>query len=323
MKWLASLAAAAICSVAAAVPDTLLVIGGGNVGTMNRMVFDNLAENGFAKQKTVAMDKLTTADLATAKLVIYINGGSGSYALAAWEKSVKSALVEYVRAGGGLVIVSSLEQMMPHEAFRVQLMEAFGGEVLMATPVYPEGRVLALGDRKIKYAYTDRVFPPFNDGVERVMFHADNNLGVILGIWGCKPSTDWKVALTAGADVGMKRFQELGAPFYDSRAEKVEESDGDYPVVAVREFGGGRVCWFGISTHFFTLDTTKGGDAEAIMRQVICDGVEGHPKSDTGRFIQNVFAWTANNSSGLDVAAIPKVQNIADYEASFDKSYRC
>lgn len=309
--------------VAAASPDTLLVVGSGDIKNYNRFVFDNLAETGFPKQRTMPMDKLTTADLASAKLVVYVSGGSGSYALAPWEKSVKSALVEYVSAGGGLVIVSSLEQMMPYEAFRVQLMEAFEGEVLMATPAYPEGRVLALGDRKIKYAYTDRVFPPFNDGVESVMFHADNNLGTLLGIWGCKPSKDWKVALTAGADVGAKRFKELGAPFYDDRAEKVEEMPGDYPIVAVREFGKGRVCWFGISKHFFTLDTTKGGDAEIIMKQVICDGVKGHPKSDTNRFIQNVFSWTAAKSSGLDVAAIPKVQTLAGYEASFDKSYRC
>ena len=316
-------AVAALSLAAVAAPDTLLVIGRGDVKNYNRFIFDNLAENGFAKQRSVSMDALTTADLASAKLVVYMNGGAGNYALAPWEKSVKSALVEYVRAGGGLVVVSSLEQMLPPAAFRVLLMEDFGGEVLMATPVYPKDRVLALGDRKIKYAYTDRVFPPFNEGVESVMFHADNNLGTLLGIWGCKPSKDWKVALTAGADVGAKRFKELGAPFYDDRAEKVEEMPGDYPIVAVREFGKGRVCWFGISTHFFALDTTKGGDAEVIMKQVICDGVKGHPKSDTNRFIQNVFSWTSAKSSGLDVAAIPTVQNLADYEASFDKSYRC
>ena len=323
MKQIFLVFAAAFGLVAAAAPDSLVVIGGGDVKNYNRFIFDYLAENGFAKQRTVPMDKLTTADLVSAKLVVYMNGGAGNYALAPWEKSVKSALVEYVRAGGGLVIVPLLGQMMPHAAFSVQLIEDFGGEVLMATPVYPKDRVLTLGDRKINYAYTDRVFPPFNDGVESVMFHADNNLGTLLGIWGCKPSKDWKVVLTAGTDVGVKRFKELGAPFYDSRAEKVAEASGDYPIVAVREFGKGRVCWFGISTHFFALDTTMGGDAEVIMKQVICDGVKGHPKSDTNRLIQNVFSWTSAKSSGLDVAAIPTVQTLADYEASFDKSYKC
>ena len=323
MKGVLFWAVAALNLAAVAAPDTLLVIGRGDVKNYNRFIFDNLAENGFAKQRSVSMDALTTADLVSAKLVVYLKGGSGNYALAPWEKSVKSALIEYVRAGGGLVIVSALEQVMPHEAFRVQLMEDFGGEVLMATPVYPKDRVLALGDRKIKYAYTDHVFQPFNEGVENVVFHADNHLGIMLGIWGCRPSKDWKEALAAGADVGAKRFRELGAPFYDSRAEKVEEMSGDYTIVAVREFGRGRVCWFGVSTHFFTLDTTKGGDAADIMRQVICDGVKGHPKSDTNRFIKNVFSWTAEKSASLDVVSIPKVQNLADYEASFDNSYKC
>ena len=323
MKNILFVSAAAFCLAAFAEPDTLLVVGGGDVKNYNRFIFDNLAENGFAKQRTVSMDSLTATDLATAKLVIYMRSVGGGYALVPREETVKTALVEYVRAGGGLVIVSLLGQMMSASAFSVQLMEGFGGEVLMATPVYPKGRVLALGDRKINYAYTDRVFPPFNEGVENVMFYADNHLGVMLGIWGCKPSKDWKVVLTAGADVGAKRFREIGAPFYDSRAEKVDEMSGDYPIVAVREFGKGRVCWFGICTHFFTLDTTKGGDAEAIMKQVICDGVKGHPKSDTNRFIQNVFSWTAAKSLGLDAASIPKVQTLADYEAAFDKSYKC
>ena len=318
MKRLALIAAAAMGFVAVASPDTLLVVGG---TPANRMVFDNLAEHGFAKQRSVKAEDLTSADLASAKLVVFCGGGQ-NYALTQWEKELKKSIVEYVRAGGGLVIVNGLGQMLSPQAFKVLLMEDFGGDVLMAAPVYPDGRQIPLGDRKVKYAYTDRVTAPFDDGVANVIYHADNNLGTMSGIWGCKGSDDWRVVLTAGSDVGAKRFRELGAPFYDDRAEKVEEMSGDYPIVAVREFGKGRVCWFGIYHNIFTLDTTKGGDAVVIMSQVLKDGIAGHPKSDTNRFIQNIFAWTAAKSAGLDAAAIPELKSLAAYEASLDTTYR-
>lgn len=306
-------------------PDTLLVVGdlpSRRLDKMNRLLFDGLAERGFEKQRYVAHEELVAEDLATARLVLYFGGGR-SFALAGHDRGVLDALTAYVENGGGLVIFNDVGQQLNRTAFTEHLLNAFGGGILMEIPVVPEERYLTVGTRGRHHLYTDRVFL---DGIaaraeiRNILLHAEFSFNTLHGIQGCKLGEGWRCILSAGEDVAGAPFPETGIPFFDSRRSEACVK-GDYPVVAVREFGRGRVCWWGMNAVLLMQDTNDNAVLER-MRAMLFDGVPGHPKSDLFELVARVFDWAGEGSAGLDAAKIPQIEAELGREGAPGTGYR-
>ena len=184
-------------------------------------------------------DYVSRDDILNAKLV-FVNEGR-CYSLDRHDIEFMDAIVEYVRAGGGLVIVNNFSQKFSRMELPQRLMMRFGGKILLETVSFPEDRVRQVGEfQQDQWCYTDRVFAPFNKGVERVMVRATLNYGNEHGCTPFLPGADWKTALSAGKDVGSVPFPPTGLGLLDGRIRK-KGFDGDTPIVGYREFGRGRV----------------------------------------------------------------------------------
>ena len=244
---------AACCAVAVATvraePRDIVMIGEAHnkeADVNKRPVLRRLFEGGGwgSFRLVLGLDNLTKADLAAAKVLI-VGSGAKHYALDAHDRAAMKAIVEYARAGGGVIIPNGYGQMWAHAEFSYQLMKAFGGEVAMAGPVFPKGSGHKIGDYGPDvWAYTDRVFPPFDDGVKTVLVRSYYQFNCDHGVVPFYPNDDWKVALSAGRDVSAKPFPKMGLDFLDARLRE-KGFDGDTPIVGVREFGRGRVVWLG------------------------------------------------------------------------------
>ena len=322
-KGLAFLLFAAAQTILAA-PDTILFVGSGmhswTPETVNREIFDDLAEHGFPKLRIVPYSKLSRADLLSAKIVVFANG-ERRFMQDERDREAIKALVEYVRLGGGLVITSWHDQILSFEAIKQVLLEQFGSGLLMEKALVPESRCHRVGSYDFDlYAYTDRVFPPFDEGVTNVVFSAFFRECTMFGISGCRLAEGWRCALSAGADVGGAPIAETGVTFFDRLLPKTG-TKGDLPIVAVREFGKGRVVWFGYHGVIFTRPTNQ-AETKAVMRQVVRDGLPGMPPSDLGRFVRNVFSWASAHSSEVCAAAVPQLRTAAEFDLSMGTGYR-
>lgn len=284
---------------------------------MNTLLFDALAGCGLSDQSFVLRDNLTDRDLARAKAVLLLCGGT-RYALTPHEQELKTALVEYVRAGGGLVLVSGLEQMWSDNVLTEELLNAFGSGMLMESPKIPRNLKIKLGERGVEHSYTDRVFAPCNEGVSQILFHSEDCVGVLQGVVGYKATDSWRTVLSAGKDIGGEPFPERGVPYYDER-RSARPVEGDFPIVGIRDFGRGRVAWCGINRNLFMADV-KEADTALRMRQVLADGAPGGPKSDLKTFLCNLMTWTASGS--VDAAKIPVLRSLAQSEAHLPSAPR-
>ena len=265
-----------------------------------------MKEPGWGKVRILkgSISAVTPMDLENVRLVIV--GGGTHFALDAHDQAVRSLLVEYVRHGGGLVIVNNYGQMFARTEFNYQLMQAFGGRVLFEKVCVPKGRMYRIGEYfPDTFTYTDRVFPPFNYGVTNVLYCSCYTFNCDHGVVPFLPTEDWRVALSAGLDVPSEQVPEIGLEFFDSRRRKAG-FDGDTPIVGVREFGKGRVVWFGSSlilTRPIQSDVTR-----EIAERILFRGTEEGGPVETGRFIRNLFVWAGANADRVDVAKLPPVE---------------
>ena len=314
VAWRACLLALSALSASAARGGDILIVGGvqntAAESICTPLYGPLMKEPGWGKVRLVpnggysAISQLSRSDLDGARLVIV--GPGERYALDAHDRDVMGLLVEYVRQGGGLVVLNTYGQMFAKTEFNYQLMQAFGGRVLLEKVCVPKERGRRIGEYyPDTFASTDRVFPPFSDGVTNVLFCSYYAFGCDHGVVPFLPTKDWKVALSAGLDVPSEPFPSVGLELVDSR-RRAKGFDGDTPIVGVREFGRGRVVWFGSSlvlTRPIQSDATR-----EIAERILFRGPEGGTPVETGRFIRNLFNWAGANADGVDPSKLPAVE---------------
>ena len=280
-----------------------------------------MKEPGWGKVRCIepeAVSDFSRKDLENVKLVVV--GGGARYALDAHDKAMQKLLVEYVRQGGGLVIRNPFSQMFSRAEFNYQLMQAFGGRMLLEKVCVPKGRGCRIGEYyPDTFTSSNRVFPPFDDGVTNVLYCSYYAFNVDHGVVPFLPTKDWKVALSAGLDVPSEPFPEIGLDFFDSR-RRAKGFVGDTPIVGVREFGNGRVVFFGsnlILTRPIQSNTTR-----EIAERILFRGPEGGKPVETGRFIRNLFNWAGVNSHMVNVESLPEVASRKAVDARLGTNWK-
>lgn len=309
---------------ASAAAEDILIVGSlfsNDPKRCSPLLFDGYRQAGWkGNVRLVDYQKLTRDDLLSAKLVI-VDACGRNLSLDPHQRQLLTALVEYVRAGGGLVIHQNAGQMFNYMVFRWELFKALGGQSLLESAQVPRERWTQLDKTtdELSFTVTDRAMGPFAKGVSRVAFQPKSTFGNFNGNLAFLPTDEWKVALTAGKDIPGFVCQELGyPPFNAMRREK--SFAGDVPLVGYRQFGRGRAVWFGAFFEPFTR-TTHGENGARVMKSWLADGLREGEKVDTGRFIYQMFDWVSENSGTIDSKAIPALLTSAEYDKKLGLDY--
>lgn len=310
---------------AAAAPKEILYVGGEYDPPDEPVLkpfYDRLVGKGVCSRHRVVngLDNLTAADLASARTVVVRRGRN--YELSRHDRAALDALVEYVRAGGGVVILGSFWQMFAHSEFGVQLMKAFGGTVLYEGVRTPTERCVRIGEwQPDVWAVTTRVAPLFGEGVKRVLYRTPYRQNWEHGVVPFLPTKEWKVALASEDGVISEPFKPMGLEMLDGRV-RAKGFDRCVPIVGYRTFGQGRVVWFGI-TDLLNRSVSPADAANTdVAERILWKGAKGMGPVETGRFLENLFGWVGANAGGVDAAKLPRLVTAKEDDRSLGTDYR-
>jgi len=201
-----------------------------------------------------------------------------------------AAAVEFVEKGGGLLFMPSVGESYRFSAQRC--FEGLGLDLLAGIPVDAEG--VAATVMEIRWSYTDRFdrqHPVMEDirGLWVPAYRPEDR-----EVWNAnsvpfRVSGDWQVLARYGASVQVKPFE-----FHGPGRQLPTPTDADReaaPLLAVREFGQGRMGFFGVHSAYHIV----GGRAPAYEDIFFNKGLKGHP-SDGERLIVNLLNWLAEKA---------------------------
>lgn len=213
---------------------------------------------------------------------------------------VREALERYVRDGGGLFLMPQTSRYTQDESQEIAnlLFKGFGMQVLREG-VYDAARIYVHPETPLfpeePFFYTENIREhPVTRDVQRLylscFFNQHNKQPGVIAV---KYSSAWEAVVSA---------HDEGKSFHTGAFNRMNlDSEGTYktapPIVAVREFGRGRVLSFANqTTHLFI---NYGCEVWPKVTAEKGDTVQGFP-SDGLKLAQNAWAWLAEPS--LDMA---------------------
>ena len=200
-----------------------------------------------------------------------------------------AALKAYVEAGGGLVFCFSAGRYpeAPVDAYWTEVMRTFGAEILHEEIFNPETEVKV--DKRRNMFYTsDFSAHPVTAGIPGLWL-ADRSGGT-MGSVAVKYSSDWQVVVRGGK--GAKSVPK------NRRTNAVEAGKAgfyshDAPIVAVRQFGRGRIVF--IASHkdscgwMYNIDKWPNYTERGTYQGKVCDMVG---------LVENALRWASEPSAG-------------------------
>ena len=205
-----------------------------------------------------------------------------------------AALKAYVEEGGGLVFCFSAGRYpeAPVDAYWTEVMKTFGAEILHEEIFNPETEVKVDNRRNMFYT-SDFAAHPVTAGVPGLWL-ADRSGGT-MGSVAVKYSSDWQVVVRGGK--GARSVPK------NRRTNEIEEGKAgfythDAPIVAVRQFGKGRIVF--IASHkdscgwMYNIDKWPNFTERGTYQGKPCDMVG---------LVENALRW-ASEPSANDAAFV-------------------
>ncbi|MBN1375625.1 MAG: hypothetical protein JXA01_05685 [Dehalococcoidia bacterium] len=310
-------------------PSYLLFVGI-KESELTKLWKDDLPLNGWENIKFVEWDYLTPELLQLCKMVVIVRlplkpiKTTDQFNAEPDEDMRKvDMLVDYVKAGGGLLLNQQAGQMLTGMTLPFYLADRFGTKLLYekvysyeeeddddgdGLPDDDDPLVVHIGSwDQDKFTYTDAIDSSVSQGVTGVLYPSYIAMGLYNGILPFLPNDDWTVVLHTGSTsyttpslTGLTDFDK------DMRAQGFS---GNVPLVGIRELGAGRVGYCGMRCDMIfyrSLATeTDIANYEAYMKNGY-----GNYSSDLERFYLNLFQWLSEHSD--------KLRNVALKKGSFD-----
>ncbi len=277
-----------------------------------------LKEGGYRVTTVHEWQVLTPEFLRQFHVTVYLNPsaylGGGYFDYTAWRSGYHlltvrdnlAVLQQWVRDGGGLFIVPSLEEMGMRGVYSInQLLAPYGMETTCGCVRDPQRayKAASIGYCGADYPWTEKILQhPVTAGVKRIYYPSyctrwDDNYTTI----PLKAQDDnaWQMLVTAmpGSHTDARR-----GSIYDDKGTWTALDNWDNPgLFGIREFGKGRVAVTGLSAwHLFYITYAKFGNVtESSFSRV--DGIpmtegDGKTKSDLHLLLENTYQWLAESS---------------------------
>lgn len=209
-------------------------------------------------------------------------------------------LVDYVKAGGGLLLTQNMDQLVTGMTLNFYLAERFGTRILYEDVISDKEQTRQIGPWWADgYTYTDQVAPPLQEGVKGVVYQSFMSMGSLCGVLPFAPDEGWQVTLTAGPKSRSEIYL-CGLEEVDKNA-RPEGFTSDVPLAGVREFGAGRVGYIGMKPMPVFHKAMKTDEDRQTYEAYMAKDFMGKPNG-TLRFYENAFDWLGGKADVLATA---------------------
>ncbi|MHB9024692.1 MAG: hypothetical protein ACYC7E_11045 [Armatimonadota bacterium] len=291
-------------AVVAGLPCRLLFVGMER-NQLSALWQETLGQAGFVRLSYEKWDNLTPALLKQCRAVILISTPRRQL-VTPKDEAITEMLLDYLKAGGGLMITQQFGQMHSEMTLPMYLLERLGGKILLETLVVPKEANRPFGHLKEAFAYTDKVRGPWADGVTGVWYPTSNPLGVWASELPFLPNAEWQVALSGGQQTKTELYL-TGLDEID-RGARAQGFAEDVPLAGYRDFAKGRAAYMGFHAQTVFTRGTSEDDAKSFAAYMR-DGTDGKP-SGMLRFYANAIRWLGANAD--PVAAVDlKLREVA------------
>jgi len=218
------------------------------------------------------------------------------------DEATIALLGDYVEAGGGLLLNQQAGQVITSQTLPFALARRFGARILLEKTISDPAatkRVGAWGSDL--YTYTDRISGPVAEGVRGVLYHSYVEMTSLGGVMPFLPQAPWQAVVSAGPKSKTEIFH-LGLEEVDRHA-RAQGFDSDVPLAGIREFGKGRVAYFGMLPNIVFARAIASDEDRKVHEAYLVKGADGLP-SDLQKLYLNTFKWLAANADQLEAAQL-------------------
>ncbi|NUQ61551.1 MAG: hypothetical protein HUU20_03625 [Pirellulales bacterium] len=213
-------------------------------------------------------------------------------------------LSDYVEAGGGLMLNQQAGQVITSQTIPFALARCFGTQILLEKTVSDPAATRQVGAwGSDHYTYTDKISGPAAEGIKGVLYQSHVDLMSLGGVLPFLPRAPWQVIVSAGPASKTETFQ-LGLEEID-RHSRSEGFASEVPLAGVREFGKGRVAYFGMLPDIVFTRAISSDEDRQTHEAYLTRGVDGFP-SDLQRLYLNTFTWLAAHADQLESAQLKR-----------------
>ena len=256
-----------------------------------------LATAGWGRVTFETWDNLTPELLKQCRVVVMVRLPLRAD-LTAPDEATIALLHDYVRAGGGLLLNQQAGQVITSQTLPFALARRFGTQILLEKTISDPAATKKIGAwGSDLYTYTENVSGPVTAGVKGVLYHSCVSMLSLGGVMPFLPQAPWQVVLSGGPNSTTELFH-LGLADVD-RYARTEGFARDVPLAGIRDFGKGRVAYFGMLPDIVFTRRISSDDDREVHEAYLTAGTEGAP-SDLQKLYLNTFAWLAANADQLE-----------------------
>ena len=286
LAMVCALGAAASVARAAEKPAVLFV---GGVHT--HYVARPLTQMGFA------VDRVAMADLAqklkTGRYNVVVAGKL--------DAAGRKALEQFMAKGGGVLMTSpqSAHNKTDQWTATMKWLEGLGARARLSKPVETDESNIVVDKMRQKLAWSDRIEPPVNQGVRRVLTLSNKQSHGMGWPTPYEFSGEWKVVVR-GSETMKAVPPRSDRPSYDPW--RIEEETDSFSLMAIRDYKQGRLALVGINRKWLFDSPNNCPTCENMLSR----GVGGRG-SDWLKVFANSFRWLAEPSiqQGMGGAQTP------------------
>ncbi len=265
---------------------------------------DELKKAGWEKISCEQWENLNPTLLKQCKAVVLANLPLRAD-LTAQDRAIADLLVEYVKAGGGLLLTQNMDQIVNCMTLQFDLAERFGMRILYEKVISDKEQTQTIGSWGADtFTYTDQVMGPLREGVKGLPYQSYVDMASLCGVLPFLPGEGWQVALTAGPKSRSEIYL-CGLDEIDRKA-RAEGFASEAPLAGVREFGQGRVAYIGMKPMPVFFKAMKTPEDRTNYEAYMVRDFLGRPNGLV-RFYENAFGWLGERSAAVAAADLKLV----------------
>ena len=270
-----------------------------NTKRLSSVLFEGLQKAGFARIEFCPWGELTPEKLKRTRCVTLLPLNKMDFSGTRDQEKIR-LLKEYVRQGGGLMLTQLYAQWYGNTILSMRMGDEFGLNILYEVTVFPKARIRLLGPQEgDRFAETSDIFPPLNEGVDHILAPA----GTAWSLAGSVPfqgDASWKTVLGAGKGSRGSMIEKWGLELYQQRLNGIVPFADDVPIAGIREFGKGRVGYFGLNPQCTISMQDSGKQGRAIAEKIFLE-------NNLLKFLINFYTWLGAGADNLASADLPAV----------------